>query len=173
MDLRDRILTVARRETIERGSIPSLNVVVELAEVSKGGLIHHFPTRGALVAALADSAITELDDAMRRAAANRTVARTWLTLAALSPDEVALFRAIALALADMGAAASAIARRNSEATARWEAMIAEEVGDAMQARIIRLVGDGLSVNSIIDPMSLNDVDELIVALIPGEQQSRP
>ena len=43
----------------------------------------------------------------------------------------------------------------------------------MQARIIRLVGDGLSVNSIIDPMSLNDVDELIVALIPGEQESRP
>ena len=110
---------------------------------------------------------------MRRAAANRTVARTWLTLAALSPDEVALFRAIALALADMGAAASAIARRNSDATARWEAMIAQEVGDAMQARIIRLVGEGLSVNSIIDPMSLNDVDELIVALIPGEQESRP
>ena len=173
MDLRDRILTVARRETIERGWIPSLNVVVLLAEVSKGGLIHHFPSRGALVAALADSAITELDDAMRRAAANRAVARTWLTLAALSPDEVTLFRAIALALAGMGAEASAIARRNSEATARWEAMIAEEVGDATQARIIRLVGDGLSMNSIIDPMSSNDVNGLIVALIPGEQEFRP
>lgn len=68
-DMRARILSETRRLTIDAGAIPSLNAVADAAGVSKGGLIHHFPTRDSLVEGLAREALAEIDDAMTEAAA--------------------------------------------------------------------------------------------------------
>lgn len=164
---RDHILGVARRLTAESGVVPSLNTVASAAGVSKGGFIHHFPTRDALVTALAEAAIADLDASMRAAAAEGHAAETWLRLAVLSPEEVALFQALSAAAPTLGSALTDLATAADAANARWEEMIAAEVGDPVQARVIRLVGDGLTFNSVLQPPDPASVDAVVAHVLRG------
>jgi AcrR family transcriptional regulator len=148
MQMRDAILAEARRLTLERGVVPSLNAVAEAAGVSKGGLMHHFPTRAALVDGLAGQALDEVDRAMSAAAESGSAASAWLRLSVPAGEELELFRAMAVAHRALEAPGAATIAAATEATARWERMIADEVGDPVRARIIRLVGDGLAMNAL-------------------------
>ncbi|MBM3715418.1 MAG: helix-turn-helix transcriptional regulator, partial [Actinobacteria bacterium] len=78
--MRDAILATARELILISGVVPSLNAVADAAGVSKGGLMHHFPSRAALIAGLAREAIAEMDREMVAAAADGSAARTWLRL---------------------------------------------------------------------------------------------
>ena len=127
-----RILDEARRLTLERGVVPSLNAVAEAAGVSKGGLIHHFPTRAALVDGLARQALDEIDRAMVAAAEVGGAASAWLRLSVPSGDGLELFRAMAVAHRALEAPGADTVLAAAEATARWEALIAKEVGDRRQ-----------------------------------------
>ncbi|MEI5582812.1 MULTISPECIES: TetR/AcrR family transcriptional regulator [unclassified Agromyces] len=148
MDLRDRILDETRRLTLQHGVIPSLNAVAEATRVSKGGLMHHFPTRAALVEGLARRALDEVDRAMVAAAAEGRAAATWLALSVPSGDDLDLFRAMAIAHRALEQPGARVLAAASEAVARWERLIADEVGDPVRARVIRLVGDGLAGNAL-------------------------
>ena len=61
MSNRTHILQTARTLAVETGSIPSLDDVARHAGVSKGGLMHHFRSRAALVEGVAMQAIEEMD----------------------------------------------------------------------------------------------------------------
>lgn len=175
MDMRTRILAEARRLTLERGVVPSLNVVAEAAGVSKGGLIHHFPSRAALVDGLAGQALDEVDAAMREAAATGSAASAWLRLSVPSGDDLELFRAIAIAHRALEAPGAATVAAADEATAAWERMIADEVGDAVRARVIRLVGDGLAMNALAGigaPLGDDELNELEQHLVGGRRTDR-
>jgi AcrR family transcriptional regulator len=148
MDVRERVLAAAWSLTLERGRVPSLDAVASAAGVSKGGLVHHFSTRAAIVEGLAMEAIGTTDLAMSAAAERGDAARMWLQLSAPAPDEVEVYRAMVVAFRALGEGGSAVISRAVEATARWEALIAAEVGDADRARLIRLVGDGLLMNAV-------------------------
>jgi AcrR family transcriptional regulator len=176
MDMRTRILSETRRLTLERGVVPSLNVVAEAAGVSKGGLIHHFPSRAALVDGLAGQALDEVDAAMREAAATGNAASAWLRLSVPTGDDLELFRAIAIAHRALEAPGAATVAAADEATARWERMIADEVGDAVRARVIRLVGDGLAMNALAGvgaPLGDDELAELERHLIGESRADRP
>lgn len=163
--MRTRILAAARRLTLDTGAVPSLNAVVSAAGVSKGGLIHHFPTRAALVAGLARQALKEVDEAMTRAAASGDAARTWLRLSMPDAAERALMQALAEGFhADDEATRSLLAESRS-ALERWEGLIEAEVGDPVRARAIRLVGDALVANAVVgvEPEP-RDVDALTLFL---------
>ena len=97
MDRRSRILNAARNLTLERGVVPSLNSTASAAGVSKGGLIHHFPSRAAPVQGLAIGALEELDAAMLAASVQGRAAEVWLRLSVPTGDDAALFRALAVA----------------------------------------------------------------------------
>ena len=176
MELRDRILSAARRLALEQSVLPSLNAVASAAEVSKGGLVHHFPTRAALVRGLAEAALAEIDEAMRAAAEHGTAAETWLRISVPSGDDVRLFRALAIAHRTVETPGDSVAAAAREAVLRWEAMIADELGDATRANVIRLVGDGLAANVIAGietaptPQAL---DRLIDALDIRTHSGRP
>jgi AcrR family transcriptional regulator len=175
MDMRARILAETRRLTLERGVVPSLNVVAEAAGVSKGGLIHHFPSRAALVDGLAGQALDEVDAAMREAAAEGNAASAWLRLSVPSGDDLELFRAIAIAHRALEAPGAATVAAADEATATWERMIADEVGDAVRARVIRLVGDGLAMNALAGvgaPLGDDELTELEQHLIGRRRADR-
>ncbi|MWV51410.1 TetR family transcriptional regulator (plasmid) [Rathayibacter sp. VKM Ac-2803] len=146
MDRRALILDAARRLTLERGVVPSLNETAATAGVSKGGLVHHFPSRAALVRGLALAALEEVDAAMVAAAAERRAAETWLRISVPTGDDIALFRALAIAHRAVETPGDDVAAASREATSRWEALIQDETGDATRARVIRLVGDGLAAN---------------------------
>lgn len=174
MDQKDRVLTAARELTMKIGTVPSLNAVAAAAGVSKGGLVHHFPSRSALVAGLALSALAEVDAAMGTAAARGCAAATWLRVSVPVGSDVRLFRALAVAHRAVEAPGDAVAAAAEAAIARWEALIAAEVGDAQRARVIRLVGDGLAANVIAGierPPTDAQLDALLAAL--GVPAGRP
>ncbi|PTL71234.1 hypothetical protein C1I63_18515 [Rathayibacter caricis DSM 15933] len=175
MDRKTLILDAARKLTLERGVVPSLNETAATAGVSKGGLVHHFPTRAALVQGLAVAALEEVDAAMVAAAASRRAAETWLRIAVPTGEDVALFRALAIAHRAVESPGDDVAAASREATARWEAIIQDETGNAMQARIIRLIGDGLSANIIagIEPAPTEaELDALLEALLGPSGRNR-
>lgn len=160
--MRSHILETARRLTLERGAVPSLNTVVDAAGVSKGGLIHHFPTRSALVAGLARQSLDEVDAAMAAASTAGTPARTWLELSLPDGDERAVMQALASSFRPTDDDFGPLLADAKTAIARWEAYIAEEVGDALRARVIRLVGDALVANALV---GLDDVDKTVDDLL--------
>lgn len=170
--MRANILETARRLTLEKGVVPSLNTVVEAAGVSKGGLIHHFPTRSALVAGLARHSLDEVDDAMTAAAAAGTAARTWLELSLPDGDERAVMQALASSIRPTDDDFGSLLADAKTAIARWEAQIAAEVGDALRAHVIRLVGDALVTNALV---GLGDsdktIDDLLKFLAPEHSTS--
>lgn len=174
MDMRDRILAETRRLALETGTVPSLNAVAAAAEVSKGGLIHHFPSRAALVHGLSLQAMTEVDDALAGAAGSGRVAETWLRLSMPGSIDADLFRALATAYRTVPTDEFDTIATAAAAADRWEAAIRDEVGDASLARVIRLVGDGLAMNAVagmpveIDPAALVDLLRRSLASAPAD-----
>ncbi|MFC0682324.1 TetR/AcrR family transcriptional regulator [Lysobacter korlensis] len=168
MDMRERILAETRRLTLHHGVVPSLNTVADAAGVSKGGLIHHFPTRAALVDGLAQQALADVDLAMTAAARAGTAASAWLRLSVPVGEDLEVFRAMAIAHHALGEPGTVTVQAATEAIRRWERLIAEEIGDRVLARIIRLVGDGLAMNALVgtaDRDSGQELDELVERLV--------
>jgi AcrR family transcriptional regulator len=160
--MRSRLLEDARRLTIAQGSVPSLNALAAAARVSKGGLVHHFPTRAALVDGLARAAIAEIDQVMTAAAEAGTASVTSLELASPGPAETGLFRALAAAYQSIDDDRTGTLTAAAEAAARWEALIAEELGDPLSARVIRLLGDGITFNALVGvPVGVDDVGGIV------------
>lgn len=153
---------MARELTVAEGGVPSLNGLAAAARVSKGGLVHHFPSRAALVDALARAALAEVDHLMVEAAKAGTAATTWVRLASPQPSEADLFRALAAAYSSIEDDRTGTLTAAAEATARWEALIAAEVGDVLTARAIRLLGDGITFNALVGTaVEVDDVAALV------------
>ncbi len=161
--------------TIDGGAVPSLNAVAEAAGVSKGGLTHHFPTRDALVVGLAREALAEVDRAMSLAATEGRAAKTWLHLSVPNASERDLFRALVAAHYALDGRLAELVQESNAATARWEAMIATELGDPIRAKVLRLVGDGLAANAMIAPEFAptdQEIDELFVSIVDPPGRAR-
>jgi AcrR family transcriptional regulator len=168
MEMRERILSEARRLAVETGALPSLNAVAAAAGVSKGGLIHHFPSRDALLEALARETLADVDREMTAAAAEGRAAATWLRVSIPSESERTLFRVLITASSALDGSLSGVIRDAEAATARWEELMAAEVGGPVRARLVRLVGDGLAANALLsDVADLSDegIDELLAAIV--------
>jgi AcrR family transcriptional regulator len=144
---RERILSTARQLSIDSGFIPSLDAIAAAAAVSKGGLMHHFRTRAALVEGLATQAIGSMDEALTEAAGNGRAVETWLRLS-MSRDDADLYRVLLMSFADAGARADSLLQQSAAASQRWEGLLAAELGDPMAASMIRLLGDGMVMNTL-------------------------
>jgi AcrR family transcriptional regulator len=63
--VRQQLLSVAARLASERGmGAVTLDAVAASADVSKGGLLHHFPSKASLLEAMLDSLLDRLDAAI-------------------------------------------------------------------------------------------------------------
>lgn len=147
MSNRERILDTARRLAVDTGSVPSMDIIASAAGVSKGGFTHHFRTRSALLAGLAEQAIASMDKALDAAVATGDVVETWLRIS-MSREEADLYRALLMSFADGGADTPELLRRSAEASGRWERLLAEELGDPVAGSVVRLLGDGLVMNAL-------------------------
>ncbi len=153
---RQAILDHASRLSVAQGEVPSLNVLATAAGISKGGLIHHFPSRDALLIALAEQGITAVDAALEEAAGHGEVLQTWLELSLPDQQGVALFQSLAAVFFAGRSDHTAIQELVSEANQRWEALLGIELGSATAARVARLLGDGLLLGAISGTISSND-----------------
>jgi AcrR family transcriptional regulator len=152
---------------VEQGRMPSLDAVAARAGVSKGGLLHHFGTRRALVDGLAARSVEETDAAMRAAADRGDAAATWLRLSVLDPREQAAARAMLLLVRLTGTGEVELPDSVAAAVKGWQDLIAAELGDPVAAEVVRLVGDGLFLESLVGGPADPARTELLVRHLLG------
>lgn len=166
MTARMVILEAAQTYASTHGRLPSLDVLAAEAGISKGGLMHHFSTRTELVAALIKSVLDETDRELREAAGRGELVDTWLELSAQTTAGGTPLTTLAVIVLGAHDDLGDTVQQIHDATERWEALIAQEVGDATRARVIRLVGDGMLLQSLLAPSTLSALTsrELLAAL---------
>lgn len=162
---RDRVLDAYETLLVEgAGATVTLDAVAEAGAVSKGGLLYHFPSKEALVDGLADrlrSRATE-DVEQLRAAPEGPVAY-WVRTA--TEDAGAGLSRTYQALLGLAGTGQPIARRAiADAERGWTAALEELVPDPVVARLVRLVGDGLYLESLTGLPGTAD-DSALIALL--------
>lgn len=165
MTSRDGVLDAMQALILANRSSPSIQEIARAVGLTKQGVLHYFPTRVALDSALAARALSRVEAQMREAARDGSPTETYLRLSAPTQgDRAAAF--IALASLASGVP-SAIVGEAFQAVTRWQALIAEELGDPVLAEIARLAGDGLFSQALVtgvDPSS-DEIDRLVAGLI--------
>lgn len=158
-DTRQRLFAATTEVVRERGvGQLTLDAVAQAAGVSKGGLLYHFPSKEALLTALADEMIArfEQDIAHASAADGGPVAGRWVrayarTSLAMSRDDLDLTAAL-LAAAGTDATLLAPWRR---AFVRWQEAAGADGLVPARATLVRLAIDGLWFADMIDLAPLN------------------
>ncbi|MGZ5403892.1 MAG: hypothetical protein ACXWDL_04530, partial [Nocardioides sp.] len=149
MEQRERILEAVGELTTARRRLPSLLEVAREVGLTKQGVLHYFPTRAALDAAVVARAVARVDTAMEEAAGARGGSPTATYLRLSSPDDGDCAAAVVVLAAAAQRPEGGLLPEAQEAASRWETLIADEVGDAVRAEVVRLVGDGLFVEALV------------------------
>lgn len=173
-DTRSRILDAAEYCVLEQGVAHlTLDGVAVRAGVSKGGLLYHYGSKDALVAALMVR-LTEAVDARMdacRAADNDSgaAARAYL-LTALPPDRenAVVARREAALLAALGTRPEQVAPY-ADRQRDWQAQLTADTNDPLLAHVVRLAVDGLWMNEAfgiepLDPATRAAVIDRLIAL---------
>ena len=158
------VLEAAVALTVERGTSPSLAEVARAVGLTKQGVLHYFPSRSALDEAVILRAVDRVDAAMDEASRSGSPVATYLRLASPSGDD---WVAIAVLVAGLRRGSGVdLAAVVEPAIARWQAMIADEVGDPVRAEVARLVGDALFGEALLTgaPPAPERVDRLVAHL---------
>lgn len=140
---RDRLLDAFESLLVEGGSrAATLDAVAARAEVSKGGLLYHFPSKDELVTAMLRR-LCELGRAdvakMRTAPDGPVEFYLQTSVDGGSPFDRGLIAAARIAQESDERARDALAElRNG-----WFEVLAEHYGDNALARTVQLIGDGL------------------------------
>jgi len=164
--VRDRVLAAVQELVLAGDSAPTLDAVAARAGVSKGGLLHHFRDRRALVHDLARQAVNQTDATMTAAAARGAAAETWLRISAAAGPEQEATRALLSLLRVSAGGRIDLPPEVAQASRRWQRLIEAEVEDPVRADVVRLTGDGLFVEALTgDPPEQSRVDALVAHLL--------
>ena len=171
MDQRERILEATQDLTTATGKVPSIRAIAQAVGLTKQGVLHYFPSREALDAAVLLRAVARVDAAMAEAAAGGSPTATYLRLS--SPDDGDRAALMVLATGSRGHE-SELPPQVRQAAARWEALIAEELGDPVRAEVVRLVGDGLFGEALVTgtPPTAERIERLLTHLRAGSTRQR-
>ena len=148
---RDRILDALQDILVDAGySSVTLELVARTAKVSKGGLLYHFPSKGALMVGLMERIRALAEEEFREAVESEEgVVRYFLrTSLPRSRQESELYWAVIAALRSKEDTPPEAAALVKELFDRWGELLHEELTDPVLAETIRLVGDGMYMSSI-------------------------
>lgn len=162
---RAAVLEAAERLLGEQGTRVSVAEVAGAAGVSKSGLLHHFPSREALLLAVAERGLQGLVDEVDRhldpddTAPGRRTRAYVRALCGGSPTSAALFSPTALlnALLDVEGAEELV-RADAE---HWRRFFLDDGLPAARHLVVRHAAEGLAAASTVDPYLTGD--ELAVA----------
>lgn len=146
MSARPALLEAATRVVLAQGGAAlTLDAVAREAGVSKGGLLYHFPSKNALIGGLVAHLTEAFDAALAAAEAQEQGpgrhTRAWLTVA--SSPQVAAVDAATAGLVAAVAEAPALLQPLRDAYQRWDARMADDGLDPVDAALVRLTLDGL------------------------------
>ena len=132
----------------------SLEKVAEEAGVSKGGLLHHFPSKEALLSGVGQDIITQFDQRVQRELDDKTSSagrftRAYIRAGLEADDRVSDISPVLLAfLRSVDKAAPS--RFNY-----WQQQTEQDGLDVVLATIIRLAVDGLLYAEVIDAQAIS------------------
>lgn len=164
---RDRLLDAFEGLLIAHGPrAATLDAVAAAAEVSKGGLLYHFPSKAALVQGQRErlAALGEADVAAMRAAPEGA-AEFYLrgSMSSGGPLDRALIASARLAEeSDDDVTAVLDGLRQG-----WYDALLDELGDPAVAHVVQLVGDGMYYNAVTgvrDDSALEDARAVLARL---------
>ncbi|WP_017588990.1 TetR/AcrR family transcriptional regulator [Nocardiopsis ganjiahuensis] len=148
---RDRILDALQDILISDGySSVTLELVARTAEVSKGGLLYHFPSKASMMVGLMERVRALAEEEFREAVVSEEgVVRYFLrTSLPQTSAEGELYWAVIAALRskeDIPPEAGILVK---ELFDRWGDLLHAELTDPVLAETIRLAGDGMYMSSI-------------------------
>jgi len=156
---RERLLEAATKIMMTRGAMQlTLDLVAEEAGVSKGGLLHHFPTKDKLIIGLLQHAFAIFSARLQRhrAADLDSSAGQWLrayirATFETDPAEDALAKALVVLTANSPALVEA---KRAEVGAFFAQMETDGI-DPARAWAVRLACDGLWINELYDDLHLD------------------
>ena len=169
---RRALLDAAARSVIVHGAGVSLDGVAREAGVSKGGLMHHFPTKDDLMAALADDlfdqfarAVEERIDAAESAPGRRLRAYVRATFDDLEKAQDAVEQTTLMATLS---SFPEPARRAQERYRRWNQTLAEDGLDPQRILVVLRACDGASIAPLFEgppsPEELSSARALLLRL---------
>lgn len=143
----DRILDALEALLIEGGLTQvTLEAVAAKAGVSKGGLLYHFRSKEALLAGMVRRQSERSDQQFAEAG---TSMAEWYLRSADDPAETALYGSLIAVLRSVDGTEGTVKKAVIEAMAAYDDALRAEIGDPVQAEIIRLVGDGVFLASML------------------------
>ncbi|MBY6366740.1 TetR/AcrR family transcriptional regulator [Rhodococcoides corynebacterioides] len=196
---RDRILDALEEILVRDGTDKAtLDAVAAGAGVSKGGLLYHFPSKDAMMAAMVRRLAERAERKRLQAAdAGASLAEWYLSPPAtpstsrrgadvnsepdsgpasepdLDPDdalEIALFRSTLAAFRSTDGAPGAVQDAVVEMMGMYDRVLQDEFDDPVHAEIVRLVGDGLYLAALVGlPGPDPDLHRRVVERLLGDQ----
>ncbi len=160
-ETRDRILDALEEILVRDGTDKAtLDAVAAGAGVSKGGLLYHFPSKDAMMAAMVRRLGERAEHKRLQAAdAGASLAEWYLSPPAAptesagtdDPDslEIALFRSTLAAFRSTDGAPGAVQDAVVEMMGMYDRVLQDEFDDPVHAEIVRLVGDGLYLAALV------------------------
>jgi AcrR family transcriptional regulator len=166
--VREKVLQALEELVLAGDPEPTFDAVAARAGVSKGGLLHHFPDRSALVEGLLRRVVAETDHRMLDAAERGEAAATWLRLSVVEGPDHRTARAL-LSLMRLGASGRIEMPGDvAAAIARWQQVIESELSDPVRALVVRLVGDGLFLATLTgQALTQEEFEAVLAEVLPG------
>jgi AcrR family transcriptional regulator len=156
---RDRILDAYADLLITEGERhATLEAVAARADVSKGGLLYHFPSKDQLAVGLCDRLSTlAAEDAQAMRTADEGPARYYVRSSQYA--DTPLDRAL-VAVSRLRQSGDSRARAAIEvASSGWLTVLHDALGDLGVARAVKLIGDGLYYNALNRALSGHPMPE--------------
>lgn len=169
------LLDAAARAVLAHGATVSLEVVAREAGVSKGGLLHHFPSKDALFSGLVDDLMNQFDatvEAHLDPADDRPGRLTRAYVRAVfanlgHPNGADTLRHDATLMAALGHLPQVLARAQEDAR-HWKEAFARDGLHPQRSSLITRAADGTATASLfegrLEPRELEETRELLLAL---------
>lgn len=158
-----KVLDAAAAVLVERSAAAfTLDAVAARAQVSKGGLMYHFPSKEALLTALVARAVAAVDDALTAAASSSepgAFTRAYLDITIPDKPPTGHHDGPGDVVAALAAAVAVDPRLLTplrDAYARWQDRLEHDGLDPAAATTVRLAVDGWWLAALLDLPPLDD-----------------
>ena len=167
-DTKSRILEAAGRVVLDRGAAGlTLDAVAAAAGLSKGGLLYHYGSKEALLAAMVERLVAVTEERIAAHRSEDTDAGSWTrgylqACVVEELDEQDPAGRLAMALLAAGASAPDLIVSIRERQEEWRRRLGHDGIDPVTAMIVRLAADGLWMSDLFRLPVLTDEERQAV-----------
>lgn len=146
---RERVLDAYTHILLTEGvAAATLDEVAKQADISKGGLLHHFASKEALIEGLLERLIeANQADIEQTSAAPEGAVDAYLNGSAEATG--AYSRTLMAVIRLAGSSDTRVDEVMQRSEQAWYQMLLRALGDPLKARLVQLVGDGYYLNALI------------------------